>query len=205
MNVLNLLVGLNSVVLIFLVVNVFKPFFGSYAAKKGENLATKEDIAQLTKIAEGIKAKISDEVWDRQEQWKLKRDAILEAIRSIAAIKESLAGLNSCFCTSLPECEALKQKKTDERNAFKETNSNLWCAKFVAEIVVGTDLNENLYQFYQEAAKIAVEIMNGDSSYFNSPEGKKALADKTNAVIREARKELGIPDRGDLITSDINY
>ena len=45
MNVLNLLVGLDSVILIFLVVNVFKPFFGSYAAKKGENLATKEDIA----------------------------------------------------------------------------------------------------------------------------------------------------------------
>jgi hypothetical protein len=72
-------------------------------------------------------------------------------------------------------------------------------------VVVGSVLNEYLYQFYQEAAKIALIIMNGDSRYFNSPEGKKALADKTNAVIREARKELGMPDRGDLITSDIDH
>jgi hypothetical protein len=69
MNVLNLLVDLNSVILIVLVANVFKPFIGSYAARKGENLATKEDIAQLTKIAEGIRAEISDKVWDRQKQW----------------------------------------------------------------------------------------------------------------------------------------
>ena len=92
----------------------------------------------------------------------------------------------------------------EERNALKETNSNLWCAKFVAEVVVGTDLNLYFYQFYQEAAQIAGNIMKGNSEYFKSPDVKKALADKTNAAIREARKELGMPDRGDLITSDID-
>jgi hypothetical protein len=71
--------------------------------------------------------------------------------------------------------------------------------------VVGTDLNDYLYQFYQEAAQIAGNIMKGNSGYFKSHEIKKALADKTNAVIREARKELGMPDRGDLITSDIDH
>ena len=112
-----------------------------------------------------------------------------------------VGGLDSCFGAPFPESAALKQKKTEEWNAFKEVNSDLWCSKFVAEVVVGADLNECLYQFYQEAARIAGYIMNGNSSYFRSTDVKKALADKTNAVIREARKELGMPDRGDLFTT----
>jgi len=80
--------------LIFLVVNVFKPFFGSYAAKKGENLATKEDIAQLTKIAEEIKADISDKIWDRQEKWKLKRDLLIEVMRCLGEYSDALKSLS---------------------------------------------------------------------------------------------------------------
>ena len=76
MNFLYFLNSLSLVILILLIVNVFKPFIGSYSAKKGENLATKEDIAQLTKIAEGIRAEISDKYWDRQKQWEMRRDAV---------------------------------------------------------------------------------------------------------------------------------
>src|ERR1017187_7112196 len=97
MNVLNLLVVLNSAILIFLVVNVFKPFIGSYASKKGENLATKEDIALLTKIAEGIRAEISDKVWDRQKQWELKRDTVLKVLDALKEIVFSLSNLDSSF------------------------------------------------------------------------------------------------------------
>ena len=100
MNVLNLLVGLNSVILVFVVVNVFKPFIGSYAAKKGENLATKQDIAQLTKIAEGIKAEISDKVWDRQKQWEMRRDVVFEMVRAHGELDghapNSLHSIHSC-------------------------------------------------------------------------------------------------------------
>jgi len=129
-----------SFLLTWILRSALVPFLDGYSRRKGENLATHKDLDKLvkqmeavTETQENIKAEISGGLWDRQEQWKLKRDAVLEAIRSIAAIKESLAGLNSCFGTSLPESEALKQKQMVERNAFKETNSNLWCAKFVAE------------------------------------------------------------------------
>ena len=55
-------------------------FWKSYMAKKGENLATHEDIDKLveqvsavTKATKDIEAKISSEVWDRQRRWDLKR------------------------------------------------------------------------------------------------------------------------------------
>ena len=55
---------------------------GAYLKKKGENLATHEDIGKLveqvaavTKTTKEIEAKISDEVWGRQRLWEMKRDA----------------------------------------------------------------------------------------------------------------------------------
>src|ERR1700688_645275 len=51
-------------------------FLPGYMKKKGENLATHEDIklltdqvAAVTTTAKEIEAKISSEVWDRQKRW----------------------------------------------------------------------------------------------------------------------------------------
>ena len=68
-------------------------FIGSYLKKKGENLATQEDVQKLTTLVEEVKATISDRVWDRQKQWEMKRDAIfatLEALGEGAMMKKHL-------------------------------------------------------------------------------------------------------------------
>jgi hypothetical protein len=76
-------------------------FLGAYLKKKAENLATHEDIedlknqtAVLTRTTEGIKAKISDEVWDRQARWSIKRDALFEVTRELATLMYGLARLD---------------------------------------------------------------------------------------------------------------
>lgn len=63
-------------------------YLGSYLKKKGENLARREDIEGLveqvsavTKATKEIEAKISSNVWDRQKQWELKRDLLLDAVK----------------------------------------------------------------------------------------------------------------------------
>jgi hypothetical protein len=52
-------------------------YFGAYLKKKGENLATHEDINKVlvqvratTQATKEIEAKISSEVWDRQKLWE---------------------------------------------------------------------------------------------------------------------------------------
>jgi hypothetical protein len=76
-------------------------YFNSYAKTKGENLATHEDIGMLvdqikavTQTAKEIEAKISNEVWDRQRRWELKRDTLFTAAQRAA---EALEILNSFY------------------------------------------------------------------------------------------------------------
>jgi hypothetical protein len=77
-------------------------YFGAYLKKKGENLATHEDIdklidqvAAVTQTTKEIEAKISDEVWDRQKRWELKREVLFEATRAVAGVEDALVRLHS--------------------------------------------------------------------------------------------------------------
>jgi hypothetical protein len=192
MNVLNLLVGLDSIILIFLVVNVFKPFFGSYAAKKGENLATKEDIAQLTKIAEGIKAKISDEYWDRQKQWEMRRDAVFEVVRALGTLDDELLKLNVAHTTSLPECEELKndaiQNRLEKMTEWNLHGARFDGAKFLADMFVGEELRSALSTCIICMRDIAAGIRDGTKRHEEN--SQKTLWHKLKAVRESVRKEL---------------
>jgi hypothetical protein len=82
--------------------SVFLGFLAGYVKKKGENLATHEDIGKLveqmsavTKATKDIEAKISSDVWDRQKRWELKREVLFEATRRLADVEDGLLSLNS--------------------------------------------------------------------------------------------------------------
>jgi hypothetical protein len=62
----------------------------AYFTKKGENRAMREDIKDLTRMAKEIEAKISNEMWDRQKRWELRRDAAFEAVKELATVQQSL-------------------------------------------------------------------------------------------------------------------
>ena len=62
----------------------FRSFTSSYSSEKGKNLATKEDVAELTKTIKEVEAKISNDVWNRQKQWELKKEVCFEALRQLA-------------------------------------------------------------------------------------------------------------------------
>jgi hypothetical protein len=59
-------------------------FLKPYLSRKAENLATKEDVAELTRIAKKIEADISNDVWSRQRQWELKKEVCFEVLKQLA-------------------------------------------------------------------------------------------------------------------------
>jgi hypothetical protein len=45
--------------------------------------------------AKEIEAKISNEMWDRQKRWEMKREVLFEVAKSIADLDDALNVLNS--------------------------------------------------------------------------------------------------------------
>ena len=82
----------------------FAAYFGAYFSKKGENRAIHEDIDKLvdqvravTQTTKEIEAKISNEVWDRQKQWELKREVLFEATKRLAELNDGLLALDTLY------------------------------------------------------------------------------------------------------------
>ena len=204
MNVLNSLVGLNSVILIFLVVNVFKPFIGSYAAKKGENLATKQDIAQLTRIAEGIRAEISDKVWDRQKQWEMKRDSVIEAIRVRTRYSNALAKLGGLLRVIVDErsdeFDRHKQRVAEAYFHCAECDSEYECANLILDLIFGGDTSNSFRNYHQFADSLVRDSKDNPSIFAKRGIGNE-LENKFAAFIRSARKALGIKDAEQITSS----
>jgi len=65
-------------------------YIKTYVTKKAENLATREDVAAITQTTKSIEAKISDEFWNKQRQWELKRDVLFQAAVRLAEIDSTL-------------------------------------------------------------------------------------------------------------------
>src|SRR5713226_6995418 len=86
-------------------------FLASYLRKKGENLATHEDLDKLmdqvravTTTTKEIEAKISTNVWDRQKRREMKREVLFEATRRLGAVNDALIALNAA-------CETARQRQ----------------------------------------------------------------------------------------------
>jgi len=171
-------------------------FFRSYSSEKGKNLATKEDIRELTRTTEEIKAKISDEMWDRQKQWEMRRDAVYDAWRALRELETALIDLRSAYLCPIPS------NNDDLKNHVSNTRQNTAVqfyacftkfnhAKELADLVVGKELTKHFSAYFQNVGPIAKEIVKGNPGFYTS-EKSKELADISNEIRQEARKELNI-------------
>ncbi len=72
-------------------------FLGTYLKTKGQNLATREDLALIveqlrltTRATEEIKAKIGGTLWVEQERWNLKRDVYVRLLENLTRCEDAL-------------------------------------------------------------------------------------------------------------------
>lgn len=87
-----------------LVVILLTEHWKSYAGRKGENLATHEDIDMVleqvkavTQTTKEIEAKISTDVWDKQKRWELKRDTLFAVAKELSSMENALIALHSAY------------------------------------------------------------------------------------------------------------
>jgi hypothetical protein len=107
-----------------------------YLKKKGENLATHEDIDKLvdqvcavTTATKEIETMISDKAWGRQKQWEMKRDALVTALQALERADDALMEMALAFGNASkadPENEvALRQMKWEKTSAWQSAIGDL--------------------------------------------------------------------------------
>ena len=174
-------------------------YFGAYLKKKGENLATHEDLNRLvkqmeatTEAAKRIEARISNEVWDRQKHWELKRDTVISIVQTMNAAKDALmmyaarlqsvtgAGIDAHRFESVMTASALWTEQITKFDAERA----------VAALICSGMMNDALLNV-QKALRLAFsDLADGRASTYDEVGG--SVRDRFMAAIAISRDELGI-------------
>src|SRR5580658_513283 len=176
-------------------------FLGSYLKKKGENLATHEDINNVltqvravTEATKQIEAKISNEVWDRQKQWELEREVIFEATKAIGLVHDALETLYAFYQSEKISIQKGNSEQLERRievsEQWIEATGKLDQTTLLILLVCGDEVRKALQDFIILARQLGQKIMKRQPEVYSS--SLKELLIKSRAVTLAMRKELGI-------------
>lgn len=190
----NLIVG----ALIFLVGFFCHSFLPSYMKKKGENLATKEDIkdlaaqtALLTQTAKDIEAQISDKVWNKQRQWEMKRDALVSAVQALGRADAGLLLLASAYTMARKHGEDVWAQKVGETKlAWSDLINTFDEKRFAAELICTKELASAMRAAAIEIRLSAKKVFNEKIDDYGVI--SKPIQEKIGKVRELVRSELGI-------------
>ncbi len=147
-------------------------YLGAYLKKKGENLATHEDIGKLvdqvravTQTTKEIEAKISDEIWDRQKRWEIRRDAIFEVIRELATLEVALGDFFSVY-RAMEGVEKRSQFQHDrimeEHAAYQKAHQSFERARAVAMLVCNEKVQQEFITYEVIRTQFTKDISHGE-------------------------------------------
>jgi hypothetical protein len=176
-------------------------YLGSYLKKKGENLATHEDINKLvdqvsavTTATKQIETKISSDLWDRQKQWELKREVLFDAAKKLSEVDNRLLSLHTFW-------EHLLQGKIEGEESWiqlknkyvTEWRDSMRSLEETESLIFVTCSRETMLAFAEFTDLLrntSSKIVSGDLEAYAKSKTERG---KIMALVRiEIRKELGI-------------
>jgi hypothetical protein len=176
-------------------------YFGSYLKKKGENLATHEDVGKLveqvaavTQTTKEIESTISGDLWDRQKRWEIKRDAFFEAIKALTELEDAVSILDSRFkaakMSPSPTPEEFNGKVKASHQSWSRASLGYRKATRLAEVVADKETNQVFRNIGFFLTDITRQILVGDLNAFTK--GLPRLLEESGKLIAEIRKELNV-------------
>lgn len=182
-----------------ILVGAFVGYLAGYMKKKGENLATKEDLDDLvkqvsavTQATKAIEAKITDQVWNRQRHWEMKRDSLFAALQALGRVDDALVGVAVVLEAEgkAANPDSLRSAKAEARAAWHRAISDFQEKRVMALVVCGKKTNAALLNAGQQSKDCARKLFAGQSNSYEeaAPSLKPAIA-RVFAVIR---RELAV-------------
>jgi hypothetical protein len=171
-------------------------YLGSYLQEKGRNLATREDldrivnqVQQLTRATEEIKAQISGELWVQQERWKRRSELYVEILRILIRIKGATIGMDDGAKARDRE-EVTRQAK-----AHNDALDQLADATAISQIILGPVATTALDNMAREWSTIrsVVEAARGiPPSEADTRRYLEAINRAHQLLVKAAKDDLGL-------------
>lgn len=176
-------------------------FLKPYLGKKGQDLASHEDIDKVldevravATATKHIEARISGDVWDRQKRWELKRDVLFEAVRKGAAVHQALMKVYAVYQTDKLAMARGEPGRIAEQvkvgDVFLQATAELDDTYLLVSLVSGGETRKALGEFIPLAREIGMKVTAGNPDA--SQESRGEVSKKLAAVTAAVRKELEI-------------
>lgn len=176
-------------------------FLKPYLGKRGQDLATREDIDKaldevraLSTATKGIEAKISGEVWDRQKRWELKRDVLFEAVKKSAAVHQALMKVHALYQADKTAIARGEPERAGEQikagGLLLEATAELDDTYLIVSLVSGGETRKALGEFIPLARDIGMKLTDRQPEALQESRGE--VSKKLAAVTAAVRKELEI-------------
>lgn len=193
-------------IVLSLVLGGLAGYLTGYGKKKGENLATKEDmkdvleqVSQVTATTKKIEAEITSDVWNRQKHWELRRDVLFEATKRLAELDDALLARDAVM--QMVEKDRTNKKEVDVDAEWAEqtaTRTARWGKASVAfeetrllvGIVCGNETKHAFDELVLLTNDIAAGIIGKNTQIYTKSQAE--LGHKLIAVRLAIRKELGV-------------
>jgi hypothetical protein len=182
-------------------------YIGSYLKKKGEDRATREgfknvraELAETTRVTKEIERKISQEMWNEQRLWELKKEAIFSMMQAVGVVDDKIVALDAAyFATSTPpdriEADSIHRK----RDALYEALNDFSKKRSMAVLVCDPELMDHLSQVGKLVRRIASDLQQNKEI---SEEAYQQLRSLYSRAFDLARRELRVPEKkGDSVIS----
>jgi hypothetical protein len=174
-------------------------FIGAYLKKKAENLAIHENLdkmveqmAAITERTKSIEATISSEVWDKQQQWEMKREVLFEAAKRVAEVHDALAHFGAALKLADERgAESMQKKLDDVSERWVKANAAMDETLLFLAVVCGKETIDVCNAFKKIASNIAIRLAMRESNAFT--ESRIAFHVSLSATQNAIRRELGIP------------
>jgi hypothetical protein len=189
--------------LVTLICSFLGAYGGAYLKKKGENLATKEDLSMLvtqmeavTKATKTIESEITDRSWDRQRHWEMKRDALIAALEPLTRADE----MTIKFITAVAKTSAGDQNPNDRNEAETEWQQalNLFNSKRrILRLMCTTETTKAFHETSKELMIGASKVRKAQTDKFGNADVFSNILKAIDKAFVAARVELSIQEDGD--------
>jgi hypothetical protein len=184
-------------------------YFGAFIKTKAANDANNQNFEKVleqmktqTAEIENIKAAISDDVWDRQKQWEIKRDAVFEALDALNEVQTSVGWLDACYsvCSGAVDpavAEEILKRQIKAGEMVRASLIKFSRAGLRVDLMIGGGLSKELKDYLNLVVPMVEKIVTSKVPQLHKKnETINAIATQ---VLGAARESLGIEDAGELL------